>query len=488
MMYHVARASEFLVITGIGINELKITKKALVWPLQKCRIIDVTPVNYTFEVNAMSAEKLPFLLPAVFTIGPCVDDRERLIKYAKLLSHHERDSHDVKDLVQGVIEGETRVLAASMTMEEIFKGTKDFKKEVFDKVQLELNQFGLLIYNANIKQLVDVQGHEYFSYLGQKTQMEAANQAKIDVSEAKMKGEIGAKEREGLTRQNAAKIDAETKIISTQRDGDGKKEEVKVKTDVKIYENQREAEVAEANSVLATKKAGWSQQAKMAEIEAQKAVAIREAVLQQEVERKNALTKTESLKAQHLSKATVDYEIKASARSQFSIVQEAEAELYENRKAAEAKKLAAEAQTYAVQLAADAALYAKKKEAEGLKGIAEAEGVYVRSLMSALGGNYNALRDYMMIDKGMFKDIAKFNAEAIKGLQPKISIWSNGGTNGQMVDGTSGGHAGIKELASIYQAMPHLLETVHEQTGMLPPAWMGSLPVSADPVTSSQSA
>ncbi|KAH0732966.1 hypothetical protein KY289_004154 [Solanum tuberosum] len=89
-----------------------------------------------------------------------------------------------------------------------------------------------------------------------KTQMEAANQAKIDVSEAKMKGEIGAKEREGLTRQNAAKIDAETKIISTQRDGDGKKEEVKVKTDVKIYENQREAEVAEANSVLATKKAG----------------------------------------------------------------------------------------------------------------------------------------------------------------------------------------------------------------------------------------
>lgn len=73
-------------------------------------------------------------------------------------------------LVQGIIEGETRVLAASMTMEEIFKGTKEFKQEVFQKVQLELNQFGLLIYNANVKQLVDVEGHEYFSYLGQKTQ------------------------------------------------------------------------------------------------------------------------------------------------------------------------------------------------------------------------------------------------------------------------------------------------------------------------------
>ncbi|KAJ0965100.1 hypothetical protein J5N97_026238 [Dioscorea zingiberensis] len=34
-----------------------------------------------------------------------------------------------------------------MTMEEIFKGTKSFKEEVFEKVQLELNQLGLLIYS-----------------------------------------------------------------------------------------------------------------------------------------------------------------------------------------------------------------------------------------------------------------------------------------------------------------------------------------------------
>ncbi|CAN4125972.1 unnamed protein product [Withania somnifera] len=358
MRYRVAKASELLVITGIGIIELKITKKAL---------------------------KLPFLLPAVSTIGPCVVDLARLTKYAKLLSHHERDSHDVKDLVQGVIGGEICVLAASMTMEEIFKGTKDFKKEVFDK--------------------------------GQKTQMEAAKQAKIDVAEAKMKGDIGSKEREGLT-----------------------------------------------------------------------SVAVREAILQQEVERKNALTNTESLKAEHLCKATVDYEIKVQDANSvlYKKQKEAEAELYENKKAAEAKKLVAEAQTYSLQLAADAALYAKKKEAEGLQRISEEEGFYVRNLLSALGGNYNALRDYMMIDRGMFKDMAKFNAEVIKGLEPKISIWTNGG---QMVDGTSSGQGGIKEVASVYKLLPPLFETVHEQTGMLPPARMGSLSVSAaDPATSNQSA
>lgn len=87
----------------------------------------------------MSAEKLPFVLPAVFTIGPRVDDHESLLKYAKLISQHDRHSNHVNELVQGIIESETRVLAASMTMEEVFRGTNEFIKEVFKKVQLELN-------------------------------------------------------------------------------------------------------------------------------------------------------------------------------------------------------------------------------------------------------------------------------------------------------------------------------------------------------------
>jgi flotillin len=31
-------------------------------------------------------------------------------------------------------------------------------------------------------------------------------------------------------------------------------------------------------------------------------------------------------------------------------------------------------------------------------------------------------------------------------------------------------------VAEVYKMLPPLLSTVHEQTGMLPPAWMGSLP------------
>ncbi|XP_061341018.1 flotillin-like protein 4 [Gastrolobium bilobum] len=475
-MFKVANASEYLVITGVGIKDIKLAKKAWVLPGQAFTVFDLSPVNYTFEVQAMSVEKLLFLLPAVFTIGPRLDDKQSLFKYAKLISPHDTLSHHVKELVQGIIEGETRVLAASMTMEEIFKGTKEFKQGVFEKVQLELNQFGLLIYNANVKNLVDVRGHEYFSYLGQKTQMEAANQAKVDVAEAKMKGEVGSKLREGKTLQNAAKIDAETKIIRTQRQGEGEKEGIKVRTEVKVFENEREAEVAEANSELAKKKAMWKKGAQVAEVEATKAVALREAELQGEVERMNALTRTEKLKAQFLSKASVEYETKVQEANWelYKKQKAAEAILFEKEKEAEAQKALAGAAFFTRQQAAEAELYAKKKEAEGLVAIGQAQGAYLRTLLDALGGNYAALRDYLMINGGMFQEIAKINAEAIHGLQPKISIWTNG-NGGEVTDGGAGA-MGMKEVAGVYKMLPPLFKTVHEQTGMLPPSWMGTLP------------
>ncbi|GAB2233540.1 hypothetical protein Drorol1_Dr00002765 [Drosera rotundifolia] len=471
-MFRVAGASEYLVITGLTIKDIKLAKKAWILPGQKCSRFDISPVNYTFQVHAMSAEKLPFILPAVFTIGPRAGNMESLQKYAKLISPHDKLSKHVNELVQGVIEGETRVLAASMTMEEIFRGTKAFKEEVFEKVQLELDQFGLVIYNANIKQVVDIPGHEYFSYLGQKTQMEAANQAKIDVAEAKKKGEIGAMLREGETRQNEAKINAQTKIVSVQRTGEGKKEEIKVTSEVKIFENLREAEVAEANMELAKKKAGWKRQALVAEVEATKAVALKEAELQKEVEAMNAITQTEKLRAEFLTKANVQYETKVQeANSELYKQQKlSEAALFQKEKEAEAQKKQAEATIYARQAAAVAELYAKKKEAEGIVLIVQAQGVYIQTLLQALGGDYGAFRDYMFINKGMFQEIARINADGIRGLQPKISVWSDG------AGGDKAGNGGaLGELANIYQTLPPLFKTVQEQTGVLPPSWMGTL-------------
>lgn len=51
----------------------------------------------------------------------------------------------LENIVKGVIEGETRVLVSSMTMEEIFTEREEFKRRIFRNIQGELDQFGLKI-------------------------------------------------------------------------------------------------------------------------------------------------------------------------------------------------------------------------------------------------------------------------------------------------------------------------------------------------------
>lgn len=144
----------------------------------------------------------------------------------------------------------------------------------------------------------------------------------------------------------------------------------------------------------------------------------------------------------------------------------------EASRAAADKAIAATA-LFAQQQAIDGNFYAKKKEAEGLKAMAETQGTYLSSLLGALGGNYTALRDYIMITGGIYQQLAKSNAEAIQGLKPKISIWNNADARGDS-DANS-----MEDIAKIYKMLPPLLKTVQNQTGMLPPSWMGTLPPKA---------
>lgn len=146
----------------------------------------------------------------------------------------------------------------------------------------------------------------------------------------------------------------------------------------------------------------------------------------------------------------------------------AEAYLYEKEKEAEAQKAAAEAAFYGRKQRVDGDLYAKQKEAEGMIALAEAQGAYIKTVLDAFGGNYAAMRDYLMISGGMYQEVARINGEALRGLQPKISIWTGG-------SGEGGSDGAMKEVAGVYKMLPPLFETVHEQTGMVPPSWMGTL-------------
>lgn len=455
--YYIAEPSEFLVVTGIGIADVRIVKKALILPWQRVNRISISPFDFSLDLQAMSAEKISARIPAVFTIGPEPDNGDALKKYALLLSGNPDSGRPIKgtiqptsrshvqDIVKGIIEGETRVIVSGMTMEEIFRERQVFKQKVIDNVQSELNQFGLRIYNANVKELQDTPGSEYFAFLSRKAHEGASNQARIDVAEARMRGEIGEAEKTGHTKQEISKINAETAVLETKR----------------------KAEKAAADAALSTRQTELDMGIKLAQIKATREAEARDAELQKLVEMKKAEMQLERLRASDVTKSKIAREAseQQADAEYYSRVKDVEGQVFKDRAKAEARLFSqnkdAEASYLAKVKDADAAFYAKKKEAEATVELAKAYG----ALSGVLGGP-QGLMQYLMMQNNTYEKLALANAKAIQGLQPKISHWSNG----------DGGNTNASPLKNLMQSLPPLLSTIHEQTGISPPDWIARMP------------
>ncbi|KAF6796476.1 flotillin domain-containing protein [Colletotrichum sojae] len=478
MSYRIAAPDEYLAITGMSVKTVKITKAAWVWPFQRCMRFSVQPHDYAMNLQAMTKEKLQFLLPVVFTVGPDVNSRganathgggggghghhdpgvlagedaeehipnnrredrgDSLMKYAMLLAEA-ADKKDgtmahLENIVKGVIEGEVRVLVSSMTMEEIFTEREVFKRRIFKNIQSELSQFGLVIYNANVKELKDAPNSIYFESLSRKAHEGATNQARIDVAEAQLRGNVGEAQRKGEQDREIAKINAETAVQKTERD--------------------IERAAAEAN--LDTRQASLSRDVEIARVEARRALESKDEDLKKEVELKRAAAEIERLRATDVVKATIEREARqqqADAEA-YAVEADARAHFEKNRREAEANQ-------YAAQLAAEADLAVALKKAEGVAAMADAYGK-----MSQAFGGPAGLMQYLMIEKGTYVELAKANASAIRGLEPKISVWNTGASG----SGSGGEASGVDTMRNVYQMLPPLMTTINEQTGITLPEW-----------------
>lgn len=75
-----------------------------------------------------------------------------------------------------------------------------------------------------------------------------------------------------------------------------------------------------------------------------------------------------------------------------------------------------------------------------------------------------------MIEKGVYTDLAKANAEAVRGLNPKMTIWNTGSQAGGK-GGEGSNQGGIDSIRNMYQMLPPLMSTINEQTGITLPEW-----------------
>lgn len=78
----------------------------------------------------------------------------------------------------------------------------------------------------------------------------------------------------------------------------------------------------------------------------------------------------------------------------------------------------------------------------------------------------------MMLKENTHEKLARANAAAINGLQPKISVWNTGSASDASADPTA-------PIRNLFQSLPPLFSTIHEQTGISPPTWLAQMPANA---------
>lgn len=90
-----------------------------------------------------------------------------------------------------------------------------------------------------------------------------------------------------------------------------------------------------------------------------------------------------------------------------------------------------------------------------------------REMVDTLGGPQGFLQ-FRMIETGVYEKLAKANASAVHGMQPKITTWNTGSAAGEADSAAP--------IRNIMQSLPPLLSTIHEQTGIAPPSWIAQMP------------
>jgi flotillin len=305
-----------------------------------------------------------------------------------------------------------------MSLEEIFKDRVSFKKGIIDGIQIELDQFGLKVFNANIKELEDAHGSEYFSYMRQKTRSLAENEAKINIADANNKGAIGQAQKESETRITTANITSRTIIA----------------------ENEQKQTVLNSNTQFQLAQIEQETRLKMSRVTQDQEIQKKNLDLERQVEEVRQQKRLEELRASKGTDAQIAYEI---------VQKETDAEVYKQQKIAEAR------------------LYNQLKEAEGITLLANSQKKALEEYAKVFKDDHSLLT-YAMMERGLFTEMAEVNAKAINGLNPQITVW-NTGAAGE-------GSDPFGSFRSIFQAIPPVLSTVQAQTGIQPPSWMGTVP------------
>lgn len=238
------------------------------------------------------------------------------------------------------------------------------------------------------------------------------------------------------------------------------------KSDAVKYKEQADADAALIRATKETE-AAFTRESRDTDAAAYKQAALAEAQLassRKEAEAAFARQARETDAARYRQTALAEAQLAASNA-------QAQGRLEASRKDAEAlvesAAKEAEARLETARKEAEATRLLKEAEAQGVEALARAYG----AMAVALGGGPQGVMQWLMLREGLHEKLALANAQAVNGMQPRISVWTTGREGGE--DSGAGAAGPVRDVLKM---LPPLLETVGEQTGMRLPGWMVQMP------------
>ncbi len=315
----------------------------------------------------------------------------------------------IRDISSTILEGKTRAVIGTMTVEDIYRGRGEFADKVIKSVENEFYRMGLTLISFALKEISDTQG--YLDALG-KPQIAAAKRD-ATIAEAET-------EKEAVIKSSAAR---------------------------------KEGEVARLNADALIAKAQWENEAKKAESQAQVnqkkaradfAYELERSCLNQDIKREEAkvklIEKEESIKLETLEITRREKELESS------VIKPADARKYQIKAEAEAEgfRIQAEAKGKSEALMLEA-----KAEAEKIKqkGLAEAE-IMLRKANAWEKYNQAAILEIYLKS---LPELARAVSEPLSKVDKIILIGGDKGTGATKI---------TSQVADILAQMPDVVESL----------------------------
>ena len=393
---------------------------------QRSSFLNLTPLPITVDLNdALSANNIRVSLPSQFTISIASDKPALMQNAVRYLLNLDED--EIKVTARDIIFGSLRAVVATLTIEELTRNRDKFIKAINDNVGAELNKIGMMILNVNLRDLTDSSG--YITAMGQKSAAEAINQAQIDVSEQKRKGDVGVETNNQVRDVTVAQQKTISQIGISTAEKDSQVKIAELAAETQQGTNDAQATIADSNASLAVRQADAHEKGEVAKARAATVIS------NQQREAQQAELAKEQLPAAEVAREQLEIESNAQA-NKARIIAQGEA---------------------------DSILFKFKAEAEGLQLVLEAKAAGYERIITAAGGDTNAAATLLMIEK--MAEIVQIQSEALANIQiDKITVWDSGSGN----DGMQGF---IRNFAA---SLPPLAE-IAQQAGIKLPSFMGEL-------------